>query len=386
MKKYFAISHLLPAVFFLMTACAPKAQVKPEFEKTRIASLAVLPVIDKTELPQAQIAPATAAFTQALRNAGFLILDDTLTQRVCPASPCEREKELFNDYLVDATVQLSIDSSTRANILAGYYNDISGSLSLRDKNGEELLLAQSTQREKGGLLFNSGQVLQGLISQFRDAKSNTLIEKLFRDLVAQIPNSNRTIAPNTDATTVAIKTVEVKAPSADLRHICVTATPKSLSSLVLGSLKSNLQEVSPGKYCREFFLNPSFRTAGAEVEVRSPYGNSVRQALNLQDIPDCDLKNSLALIRPEAGKPQITFTCPSTSGAGQVKLMVYRSESETPQFSKVGEFSGLKWSDSSAAAGAQYAVIARTSRGDRSLPVFLTPATSPSPTTASPTR
>ncbi len=355
----------------LLSACGPKAEIKPGFQDLRVGTLAILPVIDKSELPQDQVAAASLGISQEFRNAGFLVLDDTITQRICPIMPCADQKKLFDEYLVDAVVQLTIDSKTQANVLAGYYNDISGSLALVDKNGQEIARVTGTEREKGGLLFNTGQILQGLIQQSRNEGAAKLLNAFFRKLVAQIPSPASAEARNSDAIAVAIKSIDTRVTGADEREICVSATPRSLAFLVFGKVKSSLQEVSPGRYCRQFFLNASFGSNDAEVEVRSPYGNSIRTSLALADSGACDVGGQVALSASAAGAQTITFSCP----AAGARYIIYKAQDDLPTYSKVGEVSSMSWTDSSVKSGAdvQYVIIARTARGDRSLPVFLEP-------------
>lgn len=359
-----------------MSGCGPKAQLKPGFETLNVASLAVLPIIDKSELPQDQVATAFQGLTQELRNAGFLVLDDSITQSVCPSIPCPEQQRLFTDYLVDATVQLTIDSTTQTNILAGYYNDLSGSLTLNNKNGEELAKVTATEREKGGLLFNTSQIFQGLISQSRNEGVGKLLNPFFRKLVAQVPSPNAQAQKNTDATTIAIKSIESRVTGGDEREICVSATPRSLVFVLLGRIKSNLPEISPGKYCRQYFLNASFGTSTAEIEVRSPFGNSIRSPLMLADAPGCNISQSVTLASATSRFPAINFSCPNEPGKGQLKFIIFKSDNQMPRYSKIGESNGREWIDRSATAATseQYVVIAKTAHGDRSLPIFLTPA------------
>lgn len=379
-RTLFLSAALISCAF--LSACGPTAQIKPGFSDLHIATLAILPVIDKSELPQDQVATAFVGIGQELRNAGFLVLDDAVIQRVCPTMPCAEEKKLFSEYLVDATVQLTIESKTQANVLAGYYNDISGSLALVDKNGQELARISGTEREKGGLLFNTGQIFQGLISQSRNEGATKLLNAFFRKLVAQVPAPSALDTRGAEATMVDIKSVDTRITGADEREICLSATPRSLAYLVFGRVKSNLQEVSPGRYCRQFFLNASFGETDAEVEVRSPFGNSVRTSIALADTPDCNLDQRVAL-NAASGKQTITFSCPA-SGKQPVRYLIYKSENDIPKFSKVDEVSSMTWTDSSGSVGqdAQYVIIAKSARGDRSLPVFLDTMVRPLPTSS----
>ena len=382
MKRIVSLS-LVVVVTLAFIGCGPKAQLKPDFEKLNVASLAVLPIIDKSELPQDQVAAAFQGLAQELRNAGFLVLDDSITQSVCPSMPCPEQRRLFDDYLVDATVQLTIDSTTQTNVLAGYYNDLSGSLTLNNKNGEELAKITGTEREKGGLLFNTSQILQGLISQSRNEGVGKLLNPFFRKLVAQVPSPSAQAQRNTDATTIAIKSINTRVTGADEREICVSATPRSLAFVLLGRIKSNLPEISPGKYCRQYFLNASFGTGSAEIEVRSPVGNSIRSPLTLADAPDCNISQSVTLAAAATRFPAINFSCPTESGKGPLKFVIFKSDNQLPKYLKIGESNGREWVDRSATAGTseQYVVIAKTAHGDRSLPIFLTAMPSPQAST-----
>jgi hypothetical protein len=371
-----AIYISLPSYFFIfllsLTGCAASVKIDPLFEKSKLVTLAVLPIIDKTELPTEQMIKVGQIFTQELKNAGFLVLDKELVNKACPETPCTDTSMLFSNFHVDGTIQLSLDSSSRNNFLAGYYNAISGALEIKDSAGKQLISASATEREKGGLLFNSSQVLQGLISQFansKDSSEESLIDKFLKSLIANIPRTGRMLALNADSTAISIKKVIVKAPEKDVRGICVEATANSVVSFLVEKTKSPLPEVSPGLYCRSFLLNPPFKYNLVQVEARSPFGNSVRSDVQLEDSDPC-ISASEITYDSLSPKPKLTFQCMALPRNKKREFIVYREIEDGLRYQKTATVSSLNWVDP-VAVGSAYVVIERSPSGDLSLPLYI---------------
>jgi hypothetical protein len=359
-------------ILSIISGCAAKAKIDPEFSNKRLITLAVLPTIDKTELPSDKMAQLTQAFEQELKNAGFLLLDQNIAKKICPAVPCADYSQLFSRHMVDGAVQLVLESSTRANFLAGYYNSLSGNLEIKDQTEKVLLSASATERERGGLLFNSGQILQGIASQVSNAskeKHEALTDKFLQNLVAQIPKSKASTLANNDSTTVEIRSVDIDTPSSDVRKICVSATPQSQVSTLIGKIRSVLPETSLGVYCRAFFLNSPFKNNQLVVEARSPFGNSVRKEVMIDQLGPC--LNMPVLRLNAAGKPEIYFNCDQSAPDKSREFLVYRSSEDGLRFNQAAKVSSNSWTDKMPSENSEYVVIERSVSGDKSLPIFV---------------
>ena len=359
-------------IFFGLVNCSAKAKIDPRFENKKLVTLAVLPIIDKTELSSEQMLNVSQIFEQELKNSGFLLLDRALLAQVCPNSACTNTAPLFNKYGADGTIQLTLDSSSRNNFLAGYYNDLSGGIEIKDQQDQPLMSASVTEREKGGLLFNSGQILQGLISQFGNSKNSSsekLVDKFLRSLVAQIPRTGRALTLNADSTSISIKNVVVRAPGRDVREICVNATPQSVVSLLVERIKTTLPEVSTGSYCRSFLLNPPFKYKQVQVEARSPYGNSVRADVQLEESDPCISAKEITFDSLGAN-PKLTFQCMALPRNRQRQFIVYRELESGLRYQKAATVNSMSWMDKSA-VGSGYVVIEKSPSGDLSLPLYI---------------
>lgn len=355
----------------LLAGCSGKAKVSPEFEKTQLRSVAVLPAQSDRDVAPDRLDYLTKTLAAELQNQALVVLDDRLVRAVCSSPECPEREKLFSKYLVDAVVTLKIDSFSRNNFLAGYYNMVDGSLKFQTREGGELVSAEYSESERGGLLFNSGQIFQGVISQVRNTeqeKIDALGSKFIKGLVAKVP-LNMKNEVNTDAVGVSISKVQVRALNQSRYEVCAQATPQSLASLVIERRKSNLREESPGRFCGIYFLDPNILRTKAQVEVRSPYGNSDRQDLMIQRADTCDLQKSTVGAAAGSGRLSFSFPCKSEPNT---RIVIYKGATRSGPFSKVAEVQSQNWNDSASQDGkAVYYALLKSAAGQTSAPVEL---------------
>jgi hypothetical protein len=206
---------------------------------------------------------------------------------------------LAKDYLIDGFATLKIESFSKNSFLAGYYNELAGSLSVSDRSGKELIAIDHTESERGGLIFNSGQVIQGIISQVNnsgDAAYKELSSQFAKTIVEQLP------APEVSASSTTPESLDVVINSADASWssptsytVCVNGTPKSLAAVIVDSQRASLREIKPGRYCGAFSSLVASASANGStfVELRTAYGNSERKAITLPTIAPCELDNRI---------------------------------------------------------------------------------------------
>ena len=152
----------LPLFLSLLAAGCTQSKVslKPEYDRS-ISQVALLPTLAGPGIQRENAAYLQAAVENELRNHGYIVLEEAVVNRVCSAdAACPRREILTERYGADGFFQLTIESVSRNNFLAGFVNVISGTLSLKSAAGIELASISQDQSERGGLLFNSGQIFQ----------------------------------------------------------------------------------------------------------------------------------------------------------------------------------------------------------------------------------
>lgn len=349
--------------------CWSRPRISPEIESAPPRSVALLPLETESDIPRERLDFFSRELGSQLRNAGFILLDPTIVRRVCSTPGCPRREELFSRYMVDGIVELKIDSIARNNFLAGYYNSISGTFTISNSEKKELFFLDHSVSERGGLLFNTGQLIQGIISQVKnsgDSAEDALASRFINTAVAKIP-SPKELPQNVDATAVAITSVTTTRLRDLVYQICADATPDSTASLLINGRKTNLREIRPGRYCGVYFLDQIPSESAVTLDLRSPYGNSVQSEVALEPTMLCKLDESAKVLREKSGV-KLLFPC---DNGGDNRIIVYRAPRRSGPYVKAGEISSASWTDPLKASSSEsyvYAVVSKNSRGERSLP------------------
>jgi hypothetical protein len=185
--------------------------------------------------------------------------------------------QINKTYPVDGFVSLNIKSISGNNFFAGYVNIIDGKLDILSKNNQQLYQADYLASEQGGVLFQSGQIFQGIKEQVEsyqgDDQFRSLSRKFISRLVSALPqvHSEESFPPE-------IKNVRVSPKKDGSTEICSIGTPGIGADLLIGQLRSNLREVASGEYCGYFILEEKKKV---ELEFSNPFGAFARSVLPL---------------------------------------------------------------------------------------------------------
>ncbi len=170
----------------LISACGPKVTVSKN-EIISLRKVALLPVKSETQITRERLEILQKSLLRSLTAKGYQVVDLT---SFCNTKDCENWQTVTEFSRPDALVQLSVSSSNSANILAGHYYSISGRLDLYDLNKEKLSSIEHTESDRGGLLFNTGQVLEGLKSTANSLEGDFfpgLADKFTKITVGKLP-------------------------------------------------------------------------------------------------------------------------------------------------------------------------------------------------------
>ena len=155
------------------------------------------------------------------------------------------------------------------------YNSVSANLSLVDASQSELFQAKASERESGGLLLQTGQILEGITDLYLHSSDLTfarLADRLSESLLSKLPTGKYLSDSNFD---VRIDSTNKTNIGNNFEKVCVSGTPGSLAFLLVNNKKTNLREVTSGRYCGSYYNLGS----DLEVELKNPYGISKRSKL-----------------------------------------------------------------------------------------------------------
>ena len=363
----------------LASSCGPTVKLAPDLPAELPRTVALLPVASGGDVRRERVDYLERALRRELDSVGFVVLDAAPTVDLCADSRCSRRSELASKYGVQGLLTFDIESAYRANIIAGYVNTIHGTLRLFSASSKELASVDHTERERGGLLFNSGQVLEGLRStsdNFGDESFNRLADRFVKTLVDSLPKPKGTGALSqlgelnlSGATSTGL--------GGGRFEVCAVGSAGGRAFVNVDRTRIPLREVQPGKYCSALLLGGLVRPGSrVVVELRSPFGVAKTTDLESKQFLLCDLNGLLQLT---AG-PTVRFGC-SESGSSPkgtecaewlqqcrgTELVVYRGAAEGGPFERLGVMSAPTWTDSAPRSEAPvYAVVAVSSNGARS--------------------
>jgi len=381
-------------IFFILScsACSSaKVKLSHGIKDGGFRSLAVLPVEYPADIPREKVDAIHDAVEAELKNSGFVVLADKIVRQTCSSPACPERDALASKYLVDGFATVNVGSVSRTNFVAGFYNAIKGKLRISDKTDKELVTIEHTQSERGGLLFNTGQIVQGLTSYANNteqASFTKLASGLAQTLASKVPRT-KDAALNSDAAAVNLGDVEFKQVRPGVFRVCTEAAPNMLVSVIINRQRSNLRPAGNARYCGSFLLDPpDMKDAVLKVEARSAFGNSVQKEISLsQYVKDCDLKNHVYL-KQAKGKTAIQIACSGAAEAeadckskiascGSHRFIVFKAPSNLDPFEKVAEVRGFSWIDSNAKPGSAqiYQLVSVSRDGVWSLPVAAKPDT-----------
>lgn len=376
--------NLIVRLFFTLTlltlaACSSAKNFAPVSAGPTPKVLVLLQADTPADMARERADYIQQALLSELKSAGFYVLDPALANNQCGGADCPNREQLAKAFGAEAFLQLKLDSVSRNNFVAGYYNVVSGTVSVSNREKKELFGFKHSQSEKGGLLFNTGQIFQGIKSQFENSNANSfeaLADKFVKGLVARIPEPEKEQSPESD---LRISKTSIKQTRKGVYNICAEANPGALAYLILGREKPNLREVKSGLYCANLSLGPvELQDQIPQVEVRSALGGSVRSELSgFKFQPLCDLDG---IVQVAGGQPEtkLFFQCENSSEECQQKLqrcmgnsyIVYRSPNALGPYTKVAKFETREWIDRMPPGkDSNYVLVATNADGFRSKPV-----------------
>ncbi len=373
----FRLVCLFLIVLLVLGACSGSKTFKPITSGNSPKVLVLLETESPPDMSRERIAYIQNALLSELKSSGFYVLEPGLTSAKCGGSDCPNRKVLAQSFGAQGFLKLKLDSISRNNFIAGYYNSVGGSVVLSDVNSKELFSFKHSESEKGGLLFNTGQIFQGLKSQVANSKADSfdaLADNFVKGLVARMPAAEKEAAPESD---LRIVKTSAKALGNGVYYVCGEGSLGALGYLVIGRERSNLREVNPGNYCGNFALSPlALQGRNPQIELRSALGSSVRSDLaGFKSQPVCDLEGIVQLSNSDPNT-KLYFECQNDASSCEERLkqcmghhyVVYRAPQSLGPYTKVAQFEQREWIDRSSGKQNAYVLVVTNADGFRSRP------------------
>lgn len=273
------MNKLFLLLFLGLISCGPTIVKSPKLLENKNPYIALVPSKTVDGISRERLQYISELVRLNLESKGYVLLTTEVIQNNCIDLECSNIGELSTLYHIGKIAHINLESSTDIDILAGYYSSLTGELSIEDAQGVSLYNSTHTERDSGGLILESGQVIQAIINQIRsgdessvDKVSYRFVNALLREM-PQAENNSQTRASN-----LTLEKIETDKYLKGVTKICAIGTPEQSAWLVSGKREgSELKEIKQGKYCGIFRLEgPWAIDNGLRVELKSPYGELVR--------------------------------------------------------------------------------------------------------------
>ncbi len=303
---------VLGLVYSFLTGCGASLTVKTG-ELKPVHRVAVLPIVAKTQLNRENLDLLNSLVVAESRSRGLEVLDPTRidylrSQTSNQEIDCSTLRDLIERYELDGLVQFSISSVISTDLLLGYLSRLKGELKLYSADcGEQVTISDSVG-DSGGLLFFTGQLVEGIRSTFsrhRENENQRLIERLVSRLFSAVPseaighfqNPEAIIQRKSEENDLKEQTKTTIVPVNSRRNLidlCVELpyTEDSAVFVRVKGVRSRLRPIRAKRYCGRFSDQIFSDSRPVLVEWRTPFGELNRKSVDVNQESDCDLVGS----------------------------------------------------------------------------------------------
>lgn len=359
------LSLLVTIISLSFVACGPRITIAPGSEPEKIRVIAIAPVSQETDLQQERLQYLQSLLHSALSAKSYHVIIPEAVESICRTGGCTDGEDLRKKLNADGVVRLSVSSFAETNFLGGYFSRLSAGLTLEQQK-QKLVTIDHAVSDRGGIIFNAGQVLKGLQSQyqrFQDSGFERLANRLVSEIVQKIPTPKGTSSlTGAAAETLVIQRPFIKERKPNGIEVCFEGSPQRFASLLLSSRRLPLREVKLGRYCG--VIRGDAKQEPAFVELKNVFGISARQEINFSSMNECGIAPYLKVERLQGTGVQLSaldrpLTCEP------IQLVILRASDKSSRPQQVAVVSGGKWVDNSV-TGAEtpiYFVAAKAATG-----------------------
>lgn len=266
---------------------------------------------------------------------------------------------------VDAVLFGEVEAIRNVSPLIGYYRSISATLRLVASDGAPLWRVEHTERETGGLIANTGQVLTGLIEQIENSSNLTFVQLAESWAVKVTERIPATSGQDLTRLQALVAPPEIEAfsasgggaPGALVRFEMKAAAGLDTCVRFADGRELSLREGPEGVYRASYKIGPGDAVGMVTAIAHTPYGSEGRRSLETPIEPSSALRPPTGLGAEVAGDG---VSLSWEGAAGATSYRVYRSDASSPIPTLVGETRELRYLDRGVEADVtyRYAVVA----------------------------
>lgn len=330
-----------------LVACGPRVTIAPGSEPSKIRVVAIAPVSQETDLQQERLQYLQSLLHSALSAKSYHVIIPEAVENICGTSGCADGEDLRKKLDADAVVRLSVSSFAETNFLGGYFSRLSAALTLEQQK-QKLVTIDHAVSDRGGIIFNAGQVLKGLQSQyerFQDSGFERLANRLVSEIVQKVPTpQGSTSLSGAAAETLVIQRPFIKERKPNGVEVCFEGSPQRFASLFLSSRRLPLREIKLGRYCG--VIRGDAKQEPAFVELKNVFGISARQEVDFSSMSECSIAPYLRVEKLQGTGVQLSaLERPST--CEPIQLVILRASDKNSRPQQVAVVSSAKWIDNS---------------------------------------
>ena len=367
MIRNFKVGSILLGMSILVGCSAFSTQ--PNLAPPISGTIALLPIQTDSDLQREKLVTLHQTITQELRANGYSILGSPDVLRIC-ADVSDCSPLLAIKFGVKDILSIKLDASHSVGFLGSYYNSLSGNISLSDPAGNSISAFSVSESEKGGVLFNTGQVLEALKfsgSDTADAFSQ-LSAKFATAVAAGLPKA---ASPDSKEArqSIQISDTHVTPIKESQYKVCAQGSKHAIAKLAVATNQYPLREGTPGNYCavipslalvpNEPQKNPEKQIVEprliARIVLTSPFGDSTQKDIDIAGFSSC-AADQLLIRKTQSPGAEVLLSCMDKEAkhdancnrllaqCAKTIFIIFDSASATDPYEKIGTISAKKTS------------------------------------------
>lgn len=272
------MNKILIFLILASISCGPTITKSPKLSENQSSYVALIPSKTVDGISRERLEYISELVKLNLESKGYVLITPETLQNTCIDLECSNIDEISGRYSIGKIAHINLESSSSIDFLAGYYSSLTGQFIVEDTLGKALYSALYTARDSGGLILESGQIIQAIINQIRNGDESSVDKVSYnfvKALLKEIPKAENAQAKSN---TLSLDKIDLSKHEKQTTKLCAYGTPRQSAWLISSKKESTeLKETKEGQYCGIFRLEgPWAQSQGLKVELKSPYGELVR--------------------------------------------------------------------------------------------------------------
>jgi hypothetical protein len=270
---------LFLSFFLLLSACGPTVQVKFTERVSQFERLALLPVVSKEPLRMKRKMLISHFLRTELESRGYRVLLPDLLSDICQSTQdcLEKRSDIFAHYPIDGLLLVTVQDLSGGDFGLGFYQSLSAEMKVLGKNGNTLFQLEDSVINRGGLVFESGQVFEGLRQQIgfgSDLGFQNLAKSFAKDIMQEFPLAQRPEGEAPLEEDASAPTLQTKEVLPGVFELCVPKKNARQPILIAQGVRSFFQSASDKEDCLR--LSDDVLQQATALEYRHAFGGGLR--------------------------------------------------------------------------------------------------------------